>query len=294
MVYDKHGRGVLLNLTMRPWITTGLPFVNEQDFPDQDRNHSFCRNPARSQTRPWCYISDQHTSAEFCIIPRCPTVENLNVLSGSVINIYLTWIFSLAVNGGQITCYWLDLSQSDPTVVILEYNDFASRCDMVNRYMTLVCSWRVNLYDEDESNWYLVTVDCGPVSTSAPITTTEDQTTQLPTDSSTDLTESAPPPATAPNGCGWRSDVVYSDQEVRAMVERITEMLAVPKNNLSSSIRSKKSAEDSRSSAVSTGVVGLVLTGLAGMFIFGLDIMTVMANLRHPTPAEQLASERMK
>ncbi|GFR69875.1 skin secretory protein xP2-like [Elysia marginata] len=94
-----------------------------------------------------------------------------------------------------------------------------------------------------------------------------------------------------PCDCSWNAGAVYTDAEVQVMVDKITKELTVPKQNLSSVIRAKISAEDSRQSAVSTGVVGLVLTGLVGGVIFYLDVMPLLAYLRSPNSFPGIAKE---
>ncbi|KAK3777761.1 hypothetical protein RRG08_038013 [Elysia crispata] len=93
---------------------------------------------------------------------------------------------------------------------------------------------------------------------------------------------SSPPMKLCPCDCAWNADAVYTDKQVQAMVDKITQELSVPSTNLSSTVRAKKSAEDNRQSAIGTGVVGLVLTGLMGGLIFSLDVLRLVRHLRQP------------
>ncbi|RUS86637.1 hypothetical protein EGW08_005586 [Elysia chlorotica] len=312
LVRYKSGHSVVLYFALRPWTTEGIPFVNSDEFPEGDRNHSYCRNPARSQSRPWCYINP--TQSELCVVPRCPIDEgHFLSFKSKYGDIFIAWLWASIQGGGQVHCYRLEYDKETPSLVEMYLSDLTSACQGVDPIVTMVCSWTTVLYQEDDALWYHVIVDCAsstaslsqstgpslnptsvdistppPESTSGPPSDQTVSTSEHTVAPTTPASNTQPPASSTPSmklcpcDCAWKADLVYSDAEVQALVDKITKELSVPQKNLSSTVRAKTCAEDNRQSAVGTGVVGLVLTGLVGTIIFSLDVLGLLKHLCRP------------
>ncbi|KAK7114264.1 hypothetical protein V1264_000349 [Littorina saxatilis] len=62
----------------------GQPFMRSLEFPDMKMDHRFCRNPAGSQSVPWCFVN-KNLDNEHCDIPFCPrSVSTVFILQSNV------------------------------------------------------------------------------------------------------------------------------------------------------------------------------------------------------------------
>ncbi|GAB6023780.1 hypothetical protein CHUAL_008532 [Chamberlinius hualienensis] len=65
--------------------------LKTSDFPELIGGHNFCRNPSGTESRPWCFTTDDHVRKEMCAVPKCTSYLWLYVLaSASAIGTLLT------------------------------------------------------------------------------------------------------------------------------------------------------------------------------------------------------------
>ena len=68
-------------------------------------------------------------------------------------------------------------------------------------------------------------------------------------------------------------------QSLASALQSLHRELHVPRDQLSSTRRSKTSAPDFRKSSVTTGIVGMSMLGLLGLFLFAADVLSVVSFL---------------
>ncbi|KAK6185973.1 hypothetical protein SNE40_008097 [Patella caerulea] len=269
-------------------ITGGSVQFSRSAFPDKDDNHNSCRNPAVSQSGPWCYTNLTSLNYEKCKMPICPLAPLEDRLE------YTEYSEDVVISFEE--CFmW---SSMDPLMIkrytkIRFTTDYiVNVCERWQHNITMFCSqenlsellWRyvfIHCYDDESSTSSLESTTDNDVATThfsdKLITSQEIEISATPSEVLSIRNTSTQKPS-----CGCLSEVtkIKRIEIVRERIINITIELTVPKATLSSTIRKRKSAEDDRPSVSYLGYVAMTIMALSGSIFVIPDLFHLILYIK--------------
>ncbi|CAL1547443.1 unnamed protein product [Lymnaea stagnalis] len=157
------------------WNRGASYFKRKSDFSLQDSpKTNSCRNPAGSQTRPWCYTNTTTLTYGYCDVPTCPTTDSTIIMTFD-----LNMTSDRAAFRAQVSVFreclatqWAQASYYQPIYDAVMYQ----LCSSSGVRKNLLCYYNNNtavLDYGDTATWMRIYITCptDPLTTTTAVTT---------------------------------------------------------------------------------------------------------------------------
>ncbi|KAH9489764.1 hypothetical protein Btru_036676, partial [Bulinus truncatus] len=273
------------------WNTGAFNFRWKSDFSDS-ASSNYCRNPGKSQERPWCYLNTTSLTYAYCDIPMCPTAENTGHLRLDLNNTSdLAALKSITAQFRE--CLLTEFYQASYSQPIYDAIMYILCSDNTSKHRDLLCHYPSNNTNAsdygDKALWMRVHIICPSVSlttTSVMTSVSVTSSTLWQTTSSASQTSTLTAAATTDNEtitssmcpmtCSIRCPPTANyTVEIKVYQEQIRHELLVNTNNLSKTIRTKNSAPDPRPTAKVTAGVAVAIMVVIIVCLLSGDVVSL-------------------